>query len=148
MAELAQRAEAVRKGQVKPEVDNMLKITSDGRKAALDPRLVDPLFQKGEGEATKIDIAVDHLFEQWSKTKKDRLTHLVFVEFSTPKGKDTKKVDNEFDVDDDIETDVGLDSFYSDIKRKLVAKGIPEKEIAFIHDAKKCRPENSVKEQI
>jgi len=135
MKNLSERAEAVRCGQVRPHIDNMLKITTDGRKAALYPGLVDPNFQLEEGETTKIDVAVEHIYKQWEKTKDERLTHLVFLEFSTPKAE--RNIETETaETADGVAVDNELDSVYQEIKRRLVNKGIPENEIAFIHDAK------------
>jgi len=133
--ELADRVELLKSGRVDPKDDNALKITSDGRKAALDPRLIDPSFVPLPGEVTKLDMAIEHIYEQWKKTKKDRLTHLVFIEMSTPKSKDEQKEEIE-DGEDYSDADKTLDSVYQDLKRKLIAKGVPDSEIAFIHDAK------------
>jgi len=110
---LTERAERLRKERVDPAVDNMLKITGEGRKAALDMRLVDP---KAEPEAeTKIDRAVSRIVRIWEATQGDRSTQLVFSDLSTP--------DHErFNV-------------YDDVRSKLVKAGVPEREIAFIHDA-------------
>jgi len=114
VAGLSERASAVHNHQVEPNVDNMLKITSDGRKIGLDQRLINPLLPDDPG--SKVNACVKNIFQIWNDTKKDRLTQLVFCDFSTP-GKDKG-----FNV-------------YDDIKKKLIADGVPEKEIAFIHDA-------------
>ena len=111
---LSERASKVHTRQVEPNVDNMLKITSDGRKIGLDQRLINPLLPDDPG--SKVNACVKNIFQIWNDTKKDRLTQLVFCDFSTP-GKD-----KDFNV-------------YDDIKKKLIADGVPEKEIAFIHDA-------------
>ncbi|MBR2209448.1 MAG: hypothetical protein IJ859_11630, partial [Synergistaceae bacterium] len=114
VAGLSERASKVHNHQVEPNVDNMLKITSDGRKIGLDQRLINPLLPDDPG--TIVIACVKNIFQIWNDTKKDRLTQLVFCDFSTP-GKE-----KDFNV-------------YDDIKKKLIADGVPEKEIAFIHDA-------------
>lgn len=110
---LTERAERLRKERVDPTVDNMLKITGEGRKAALDMRLVDPAASPGDG--TKIDLAVTRILEIWKETQNDRSTQLVFSDLSTP---DSQR----FNV-------------YDDVRSKLVHAGVPAAEIAFIHDA-------------
>lgn len=112
---LADRAELVRSKAVEPYVDNMLKITNDGRKLALDQRLCNPLLE--DFENSKVNTCVSNVFDIWETTKKDKLTQLIFCDLSTP------KKDNTF-------------SIYDDIKKKLILKGVPEKEIEFIHNAK------------
>ena len=112
---LVQRAEDLKKKRVDPRVDNMLKITGDGRKAALDMRLVMPAALDDPG--SKPNLAVAEIHRVWQGSAKDRLTQLVFIDFSTPKGKG------------------GGFSVYDDMKAKLVRRGIPDKEVAFIHDA-------------
>jgi hypothetical protein len=110
---LTERAERLRKGRVDPTVDNMLKITGGGRKAALDIRLIDP---NAEPEMeTKIDLAVSRIAKIWEATQDERSTQLVFSDLSTP---DPER----FNV-------------YHDVRSKLVRAGIPDREIAFIHDA-------------
>ena len=111
---LAERAEAVRGGNVDPSVDNMLKITNDGRKLALDMRLFNPLAP--DDENGKVATCARNVFRIWDEGKEERTTQLVFCDLSTPKG------DGSFNV-------------YEDLKQKLVERGIPEEEIAFIHDA-------------
>ena len=110
--ELSERATKVHARQVDPSVDNMLAITNDGRKLGLDQRVVNPLLPDEPG--TKVNRCVDNVFKIWEDTKSDRLTQILFCDLSTP-GK-------------------GF-SVYEDIKKKLVARGVPENEIAFIHDA-------------
>ena len=110
---LAVRAEKVRNGKVKPTDDNMLRITNDGRKLALDQRLANPLFP--EDENSKANACVDKVYEIWEKTKEQHSTQMIFCDLSTPK-------DDGFDV-------------YNDVRNKLVAKGIPKEEVQFIHDA-------------
>jgi N12 class adenine-specific DNA methylase len=111
---LTERAERLKKERVDPAVDNMLKITGDGRKAALDVRLVDPSAEPAQ--ESKIDLAVSRISKIWSATRNERSTQLVFSDLSTP---DPER----FNV-------------YDDVRSKLVAAGIPEGEVAFIHDAK------------
>ena len=110
--ELSERATKVHARQVDPSVDNMLAITNDGRKLGLDQRVVNPLLPDESG--TKVNRCVDNVFKIWEDTKADRLTQILFCDLSTP-GK-------------------GF-SVYDDIKKKLVARGVPENEIAFIHNA-------------
>jgi hypothetical protein len=111
---LAKRAEAVRGREVKPWEDNMLTITNDGRKLALDQRIMNALLPDFEG--SKVNAAIDTVFEHWEKGAEKRLTQLIFCDLSTPKS--------------------GGFSVYSDIREKLMKKGVPGNEIAFIHDAK------------
>ena len=110
--ELSERASRVHERLVEPNEDNMLAITNDGRKLGLDQRVVNPLLPDEPG--TKVNRCVDNVFKIWEDTKTDRLTQILFCDLSTP-GK-------------------GF-SVYDDIKKKLVARGMPESEIAFIHDA-------------
>ena len=114
VAELAERAEKVRNGMVDASVDNMLKITNDGRKLALDQRLINPMLPDFEG--SKLNACVDAMFETWEKGKEKRLTQLFFCDLSTPKN------DGNFSV-------------YDDIRKKLVERGVPADEIKFIHEA-------------
>ena len=111
---LSERASKVHNKQVEPTEDNMLKITSDGRKIGLDQRLVNPLLPDEPG--SKVNACMENVYKIWNDTKEKRLTQLVFCDFSTP-GKDKG-----FNV-------------YDDLKKKLIASGVPEEEIAFIHDA-------------
>ena len=111
---LADRAERIRAGDVDPCVDNMLKITNDGRKLALDMRLINPLAP--DSDTNKASICARNVYSIWERTQTQRSTQLVFCDLSTPKG------DGSF-------------NFYDDLKRKLVAKGIPPEEIAYIHEA-------------
>ena len=111
---LADRAEAVRDRKVDPSRDNMLKITNDGRKLALDQRLINDMLP--DEENSKATTCVDKAFEIWEHTKEQKSAQLIFCDLSTPKG------DGTFNV-------------YEDIRDKLMAKGVPENEIAFIHNA-------------
>ena len=114
VAELAERAERVRNGMVDARVDNMLKITNDGRKLALDQRLINPLLP--DFEDSKLNACVDAMFETWERGSEKRLTQLFFCDLSTPKN------DGSFNV-------------YDDIRQKLIARGVPADEIRFIHEA-------------
>ncbi len=114
VASLAERAEAVRDRKVDASVDNMLKITNDGRKLALDQRLINDMLP--DNETSKAATCVGKAFEIWEQTKEQKSTQLIFCDLSTPKG------DGTFNV-------------YEDIKNKLVEKGVPPEEIAFIHEA-------------
>ena len=111
---LGERAEVVRNGGVDASVDNMLKITNDGRKLALDQRLVNELLP--DNPESKISVCAEKSYEIWKDTAAQKSAQLIFCDLSTPKG------DGSFNV-------------YDDLKQKLIAKGVPEKEIAFIHDA-------------
>ena len=111
---LAERAEKIRAGGVDPHVDNMLRITNDGRKLALDMRLINPLA--ADDPNGKVAVCSRNVYKIWEQTKEQRSTQLVFCDLSTP----TK--DGSFNV-------------YDDLKKKLMEQGIPEDEIAFIHDA-------------
>ena len=129
VASLAERAEAVRDRRVEPHEDNMLKITNDGRKLALDQRLINPLLP--DEEHSKVNALVQKAYEIWDRTKADKSAQLIFCDLSTPKivGKTTAG-----DGNDMLEAEV-FDDVYHDIKRKLVNRGVPEEEIAFIHEA-------------
>ena len=109
----SERAESVRAGLVNPTEDNMLKITNDGRKCALDQRLLNELLP--DAEKSKVNTCVENAFQVWDEGKADRTTQLIFCDLSTPKG------DGTFNV-------------YDDVRNKLVARGIPKEEIAFIHE--------------
>ena len=111
---LADRAEAVRNRLVEPYQDNMLKITNDGRKLALDQRLINDMLP--DEENSKAKTCVDKAFEIWEDTKEQKSAQLIFCDLSTPKG------DGTFNV-------------YEDIRNKLIEKGVPTEEIAFIHQA-------------
>ena len=114
VSSLADRADAVRSGAVDPSVDNMLLITNDGRKLALDQRLLNPMLPDFEG--SKVNVCAGNIYRIWEDTKEQRLTQLVFCDLSTPKND-------------------GTFSVYNDLRDKLIARGIPAEEIAFVHDA-------------
>lgn len=126
---LADRAEKVRKGEVEPHIDNMLRITNDGRKLALDQRLVNSILP--DDENSKVNICAANIYSIWEKTKEQALTQLVFCDLSTP-----KNVNPGENAENELETPPIFQDVYTDLKGKLMAKGIPEYEIAFIHDAK------------
>lgn len=111
--ELSERASKVHSGAVDPSVDNMLKITSDGRKLGLDQRIINPDLP--DEPESKINLCVDNIYNIWNDGKADKLTQLVFSDLSTPKE--------------------GVFSVYTDIRDKLIRRGVPQEEIAFIHDA-------------
>ena len=124
VAKLGERAEAIRRREVKPDVDNMLKITNEGRKLALDQRLMNEMLE--DNESGKVGTCANNIYKIWEENKEKRLTQLVFCDLSTPKQFE-EKYDEEGNY---IFTDV-----YNDLRRKLVLKGIPREEIAFIHEA-------------
>ena len=132
---LGKRADAIRKKQVDSKTDNMLKITNEGRKLALDQRLLNEILP--DFENSKVNICANNIYDIWEKNKENKATQLVFCDLSTPKTLGTddnpyemKEKDGKWQLKDRVFTDV-----YTDLKRKLIAKGIPENEIAFIHDA-------------
>lgn len=114
VADLSQRAADVHSGSVDPSIDNMLRITSDGRKIGLDQRLMNPLLPDDPG--SKLNACVENVLRIWEEGKADRLTQLLFCDLSTPKN------DGSFNV-------------YDDIRDKLEKAGVPPEEIAYIHDA-------------
>lgn len=121
---LGERAEKIRDGKVDPKEDNMLKITNEGRKLALDQRIMNNMLE--DDENGKVATCAKNVFEIWQKTKEEKLTQLVFCDLSTP-----KQFEEQYDEDENyVFTDV-----YNDLRRKLVLKGIPRQEIAFIHEA-------------
>lgn len=138
---LADRAERIRIEKIDPSIDNMLKVTSDGRKLALDQRIINPLLPDDPG--SKVNACVGNVFRIWQETAEERSTQLIFSDLSTPKGKtEPKKNRAEGDGRSDRESEDTVDetalmsSVYEDIRDKLVAKGIPGEEIAFIHEAR------------
>ena len=132
---LGERAEAIRNKQVDPKKDNMLKITNEGRKLALEQRILNEMLP--DFEESKVNICANNIYKIWEENKEKRSTQLVFCDLSTPKvlGTDDnpyemEEKDGKWQLKDRDFTDV-----YTDLKRKLIIKGIPEHEIAFIHDA-------------
>lgn len=114
VAKLAERAELVRKGNVDASVDNMLKITNDGRKLALDQRMLNEMLPDFEG--SKINACVDNVYRIWNENSAKKSAQLIFCDLSTPKND-------------------GTFSVYNDIRKKLIERGIPESEVKFIHEA-------------
>ena len=142
--ELSERASKVHAGVVDPSVDNMLKITSDGRKLGLDQRIINPDLP--DDPMSKVNLCVDNIFQIWEDGKADRLTQLVFSDLSTPKTRSsTDKIAAKSAVDADVhgiieavDRDIPDESpftVYEDIRDKLISRGVPKEEIAFIHDA-------------
>ena len=132
---LGERAELIRKSNVDPSKDNMLKITNEGRKLALDQRLINENLE--DFEDSKVNVAARNIYKIWEENKGEKLTQLVFCDLSTPRslGVDDKPYEKElvngvWKLKDRPFTDV-----YTDLKRKLIEQGIPEEEVAFIHDA-------------
>lgn len=119
--EIAKRADAIYAGGVDPHIDNMLKVTGDGKKLALDPRCIDPLLSDESG--SKLNFCADNVYEEWKNSADIKGTQLVFCDLSTP-----KKPYSEYEYGKNFDA-------YNDLKHKLVERGIPEAEIAFIHDA-------------
>jgi len=115
LLDLAERAEKIRRREVDPKTDNMLLVTNDGRKLALDQRVIDPLLPDFDG--SKVNLCAENVFRIWRATAENRSAQLVFSDLSTPMDNDT------FDV-------------YHDVRAKLLEMGIPSNEIAFIHQAK------------
>ena len=114
VSSFADRAEQVRNGNVNPKIDNMLKITNDGRKLALDQRLINDLLP--DEPESKVNLCVSNAYQVWEESTPDKSTQLIFCDLSTP------KADGTFNV-------------YDDVREKLVEKGVPREEIAFIHEA-------------
>ena len=114
VASLGERAERIRGGGVDSSVDNMLKVTNDGRKLALDQRMMNPMLP--DEESSKVNACINEVFRIWEEGSDKKLTQLLFCDLSTPKG------EGEFSV-------------YTDIRKKLIERGIPEAEIKFIHEA-------------
>ena len=138
---LSKRASKVHAGSVDPSVDNMLKITSDGRKLGLDQRIVSPLLPDEPG--TKVNQCVENILQIWRDGEADKLTQLVFCDISTPQARPTKKAAKALDNPTlhALEQAVPLDepepafTVYEDIRQKLIAQGMPAEQIAFIHEA-------------
>ena len=145
--ELSERAAAVHAGTVDPSVDNMLRITSDGRKLGLDQRIINPNLP--DEPTSKVNMCVDNIHRIWEEGQENKLTQLVFCDLSTPKSSASKKVAKapaanldspelraleHLAEKDDTPEEAGF-TVYDDIRDKLVARGIPREQIAFIHEA-------------
>ena len=138
---LSERASKVHAGSVDPSVDNMLKITSDGRKLGLDQRIISPLLPDEPG--TKVNQCVENILQIWRDGEADKLTQLVFCDISTPQARPAKKAAKALDnptlhaLEQAIPLDEPEPAFtvYEDIRQKLIAQGMPAEQIAFIHEA-------------
>ena len=144
MAELAKRAENVK--NVDPSEDNMLKITSDGRKISYSQRMIDPTLPYEEGG--KIYKCCENVFRVWQESKKVQGTQMIFCDMATPKGKDKSKADTDTSTDEFGSVDAESAQLYDDMKARLVQLGIPAKEIAFIHDAKNDKQKAALAEKM
>ena len=144
VSELSDRAAKVHSGIVEPREDNMLKITSDGRKLGLDQRIINPDLPDEQG--TKINMCVENILRIWRDGEAEKLTQLVFCDISTPKAKASPKKSAKEPQEESTDTpafdplaalNASDSSFtaYDDIRSKLIAGGIPPEQIAFIHDA-------------
>lgn len=145
--ELSQRAAAVHAGTVDPSVDNMLRITSDGRKLGLDQRIINPNLP--DEPTSKVNMCVDNIHRIWEKGQDNKLTQLVFCDLSTPKSSAAKRAAKapagnldspeiralEHLAEKDGVPEETSFTVYDDIRDKLVARGIPREQIAFIHEA-------------
>ncbi|MDD6059213.1 MAG: DEAD/DEAH box helicase family protein [Ruminococcus sp.] len=134
---LAERADRIQNGAVDSSVDNMLCVTNDGRKCGLDQRLINPMLPDEPG--TKVNLCVENVFNIWKDTKENRLTQLIFCDMGVPNIKADKAKsdpDEAEKANDEAIEEVGKISIYDDIREKLVEKGVPREEVAFIHEAK------------
>lgn len=146
--ELSERAAKIHNDRIDPSIDNMLKVTSDGRKLGLDQRVINPMLPDDEG--SKVNTCVNNILRIWEDGKDDKLTQLLFCDLSTPKGR--PKADKvakaggsaingvelhalEDALPDDVTAPQAVFSIYEDIREKLIAKGVPAAEVAFIHEA-------------
>ena len=129
---LSERAAAVHGKMVDPTVDNMLKITSDGRKLGLDQRLINPLLP--DDPASKVNACVGNIVRIWEAGQESKLTQLVFCDISTPKGAGLNPSPSSKDLADGLQPENDF-NVYDDIRQKLVERGIPAEQIAFIHEA-------------
>lgn len=132
--EIAARADKIYAGGVDPHIDNMLKVTGDGKKLALDPRCIDPSLSDENG--SKLSFCADNVYEEWKSSADIKGTQLVFCDLSTP-----KKPYSEYEYGKDFDA-------YNDLKHKLIERGIPENEIAFIHDANTDRAKQDLFDKI
>ena len=132
--EIAARADKIYGGGVDPHIDNMLKVTGDGKKLALDPRCIDPSLSDESG--SKLSFCADNVYEEWKNSAEIKGTQLVFCDLSTP-----KKPYSEYEYGKDFDA-------YNDLKHKLIERGISENEIAFIHDANTDRAKQDLFDKI
>ena len=135
--ELSERAAAIHSGSVDPSIDNMLKVTSDGRKLGLDQRIINPDFLDEAG--SKVNLCVDNILQVWQDGEADKLTQLVFCDISTPqaapKAKQAVIAGNPLEAAALPAEENAPFTVYDDIRSKLIAGGVPAEQIAFIHDA-------------
>lgn len=146
--ELSERAARIHNDRIDPSIDNMLKVTSDGRKLGLDQRVINPMLPDDEG--SKVNTCVNNILRIWEDGKDDKLTQLLFCDLSTPKGRpQADKVAKaggsaingvelhalEDALPDDVTAPQAAFSIYEDIREKLITKGVPAAEVAFIHEA-------------
>ena len=127
--ELSERAAEIHSGSVSPDVDNMLKITSDGRKLGLDQRIINPAFP--DDPESKVNLCIGNILQMWKDGEADKLTQLVFCDVSTPQA----AVKAKSTALDPLGSIPGSFTVYEDIRAKLIAQGVPPEQIAFIHDA-------------
>lgn len=139
---LGERAEAIRNHEVSVYEDNMLNITNEGRKLALDQRIINSMLP--DEENSKVNACINYVYNVWNDTADEKLTQLIFCDLSTPKKADNiPMVENEDGVyeldekelEETQENEYQFTDVYNDIKKKLIEKGVPEEQIAFIHDA-------------
>ncbi len=133
VAALGERAEKIHNKMVTPDVDNMLKITTDGRKIGLEQRLINPMLPDEEG--TKVNTCINNVYRIWNETSENRSTQLIFCDYGVPMTTKSKK-DKKGKIVIEEEADFSKFNVYDDIKNKLIERGVPENEIAFIHSAK------------
>ncbi len=132
---LGERAEAIRNHEVSVYEDNMLNITNEGRKLALDQRIINSMLP--DEENSKVNACINYVYNVWNDTADEKLTQLIFCDLSTPKKADIPMTENEngvYELDKE-EYENQFTDVYNDIKKKLIEKGVPEEQIAFIHDA-------------
>lgn len=136
--ELSDRADDVQAGNIDPSIDNMLRITSDGRKLGLDPRLIDPSFE--DNPDTKLNQCVRNVYHIYEDTKENKSTQIIFCDLGVPKKNsqnvDDKNVDEKSAAERESLEESGDFCVYDDIRDKLIEKGVKPEEIAYIHDAK------------
>lgn len=142
---LGERAEAIRNGEVSIYQDNMLNITNEGRKLALDQRIINSMLP--DEKQSKVNACINYIYNVWNDTADEKLTQLVFCDLSTPKKTDSMTMEeneeNVYEIDkgelekteETQENEYQFTDVYNDIKKKLIELGIPEEQIAFIHDA-------------
>ena len=144
MADLAKRAENVK--NVDPSEDNMLKITSDGRKISYSQRMIDPSLPYEE--TGKIYKCCDNVYKVYQESNKTKGTQMIFCDMATPKGKSSTKAEPEANADEFAAVDMESAQLYDDMKARLIQLGIPAKEIAFIHDAKNDKQKAELSEKM